>query len=135
MRIEWDDSLALGVDFIDRDHAEAVALLGEAADCSDEGIPALMDRVVAHLEAHFARENEAMDRSGFFAREVHQREHERFLEEARGLQAQAGEGQCDAVRVWLTESLPRWLLGHLGTMDRATARWLQEREADTAGSG
>ena len=84
-KIEWNESLKRHIAFQDADHQEAVELMNAMQDCSDEELPALFKAHFEHLRAHFTREHELMERTGFFAYDCHAEEHMRVLKELQAL--------------------------------------------------
>ncbi|HEY9163140.1 MAG TPA: hemerythrin family protein, partial [Magnetovibrio sp.] len=73
------------------------------------------------------RENQLMERIGFFATEVHMAEHARILELLEDVQSQLDAGEVDTVREFVEHDLPEWFLRHLASMDSATAQFAQQR--------
>ncbi|RAU21766.1 hemerythrin [Paramagnetospirillum kuznetsovii] len=125
--IRWSDALLLGVDFVDHDHQEAVETINRMAALAVDGkdLTAEMTAFRQHCQEHFAREEDMMARTGFFAIEPHSDEHHRVLAEADGIIAKlrAGESCLD----YFTEALPQWFLEHRATMDFVTADFARER--------
>ncbi len=121
--INWSDDLKRGLGFQDADHEEAVALMNALQACSDAELPALFDQLYTHTSAHLQRENELMDRIGFFAAPMHKGEHERVLEEMRAFKEKLDAGDIDAVRHYVSETVPNWFIDHLNSMDTITAQF------------
>jgi hemerythrin len=125
--IAWNDGLKLGLGFQDADHEESVRLMNAMQTCSDAELPARFAQHLEHLREHLARENELMERIGFFAIEVHMGEHERVLAEQDVILAKLKSGDLAAVRQYVQEDLPAWFLGHLQSMDAMTAQFALQR--------
>ncbi|MCR4378861.1 MAG: hemerythrin [Rhodospirillales bacterium] len=126
-QVAWNDGLKLGLGFQDADHEESVGLMNAMQTCSDAELPALFVQHQTHLREHLARENELMERIGFFAIEVHRGEHERILAEQDTILTKLTAGDLAAVRQYVQEDLPAWFLGHLQSMDAMTALFAQQR--------
>jgi len=124
--IEWNDSLKRGLNFQDHDHEEAVGLMNALQTCSDEDLPKIFTQHVEHLRAHLERENELMDRIGFFAIDMHKGEHTRVLAETDAMQAKLEAGDIATVRAYVTDALPQWFLEHLDSMDTMTAMFAKQ---------
>ncbi|PHS76858.1 MAG: hemerythrin [Rhodospirillaceae bacterium] len=122
-QIEWNDGLKLGLGFQDQDHEEAIALMNAMQTCSDADFPAAFAAHTEHLAAHLARENELMERIGFFAKDMHMGEHERVLAEVADMQAKIDAGDIATVRAYVENDLPQWFKDHLGSMDMMTAQF------------
>ncbi len=124
--LDWNDAMKRGLAFQDADHEHAVALMNAMQRCDDDALPALFAEHAQHLAEHLARENELMERTGFFAKEVHMGEHARVLEEVAAMQAKLDAGDIATVRAYVTDTLPNWFTNHLQTMDTMTAMHAQQ---------
>lgn len=122
MKIKWSNELKVGVRFMDADHEEAVALMGQMAAAEGAELRALFHHFTQHCREHFARENDLMARIGFFAQACHSDEHERVLAE---LDEMASKDD-DALAAYARDSLPEWFLGHRNSMDFVTAQFAQQ---------
>jgi len=121
--INWSDEYKRGLGFQDEDHEEAVGLMNALQVCTDEELPALFEQLFSHTKAHLERENELMERIGFFAMPMHKGEHDRVLAEMQDFKVRLDAGEIDAVRHYLQETLPSWFLDHLNSMDTITAQF------------
>ena len=74
---EWEDSLNVGVAFIDHDHRSSVDLMNRMVEADAEAFPAVFAQYVRHLHEHFGREEAVMVKCGFFAYGPHKGEHGR----------------------------------------------------------
>ena len=117
----WSDAFKLNVDVMDEDHAKLVELLNGAEQAPSSALEEFLDALLQQLGAHFAHEEELMDRVGFFAADCHKKEHARVLAEAGEVRARLQAGDEDAARLYLSERMPCWFIQHLRTMDAATA--------------
>ena len=119
--------------FQNDDHDHETFLLNVLADAierhraggpRDEILPRL-DALLEHTEAHFAREDEAMRRTGFPAYSVHHGEHERVLGEMQA-EARAYREEGDAERLWayVSEAVPGWFVHHIRSMDAVTGQYV-----------
>ncbi|RTZ81894.1 MAG: hypothetical protein DSZ01_00070 [Gammaproteobacteria bacterium] len=132
--LDPSDIPAIAVDSMNRTHHEEVALvnaLGELIKAAQQGdqdaeaMDAALDEWVAHTEAHFARENELMEKYGFPPYPVHAQEHATVLEEIHRLQSQwHRDRQTGPLTDFLFQRWPQWFMMHVNTMDTITAQFL-----------
>ena len=127
--IDWTDDLKVGQDFMDDDHEAFVDLLNRLAVADDATFPALFGDLLHHTEEHFAREEELMTRTGFFAFDCHKGEHTRVLNEMRHFQGHLQAGRMAMARSYVTEQVPQWFVLHRNTMDAATAAYAAQKAA------
>ena len=125
--ITWNNDLKRGIGFQDADHEHAVELMNALQTCSDAELPALFAEHLVHLREHLARENEMMQRTDFFALEMHMDEHEQILKTLDAVQAKLDAGDVAGTRQFVQHDLPEWFLNHLATMDTAAAQVALQR--------
>lgn len=121
----------LPVAFMNDDHAHAESLWHEMRDAL-AAEPVDMERFaracrafLEHNRAHFAREEEAMQRYAFPPYPVHKAEHDRVLVQLEDLlvAAEASQG-VQSMRRAVEQDIPAWLQQHVQSMDLVTARWI-----------
>jgi len=115
-------------------HHEEVKLVNElarllheaqAGESDTQAIDEALDRWVSHTEAHFARENELMEKYGFPPYPVHAQEHATVLDEIHHLQsAWHQQRELEPLVDFLFQRWPQWFVGHVNTMDTITAQFL-----------
>lgn len=123
--IRWGEALLLGIGFVDHDHQEAVEMINRLAAA---GLPERLDLArdfTHHCALHFAREEEMMAKTGFFAIDPHRGEHRRVLDELAGVIGALEAG--DACDEYFTVGLPQWFLEHRATMDYVTSDFAKGR--------
>lgn len=119
--LEWHAGLNVGIGFMDDDHEVAAGQINALAEAA---LPQRLDLArdfLDHCRHHFAREEEMMKATGFFASGCHQGEHERVLAELQAVVAKLEAG--DPQDAYFTKSLPEWLMIHRNTMDFVTAEF------------
>ena len=119
----WTPSMSVGIDALDSDHKALTALINRLHEDLKAGRAAplepVLDRLLAYVEFHFAREEKVMEACGFPGLDFHREEHEAFaqqVDEAR--QRLAREGAA-AVTADLLEFLKIWLNAHILIQDKA----------------
>jgi hemerythrin len=127
--LTWSEELNVGLDFMDADHEVFVTMINSFAEAEDAALPELFDALYAHTEEHFAREEELMDRIGFFATDCHKGEHGRVLNEMRRFRGHLDKGNIAFVRAYVTDQVPQWFILHRNTMDSATAAYAAQQAA------
>lgn len=120
----WTDAYLVGEAGMDDTHREFVERLDSLARAPDEDLLAHLDAFARHIEAHFAEENAAMERTAFPARGCHVDEHAAVLASVHGVRARlAGQGDVPACRR-LVQALVEWFPAHTDHLDSALAHWL-----------
>ncbi|KXV11015.1 hemerythrin [Caballeronia megalochromosomata] len=127
----WDDRYLVGHGLIDDTHREFVEILNTMIDADPAAIPATMEALARHVEAHFALEERLMEQYAFPARECHVEEHEKVLASVREVRALVATGATE-VAVELAHALVDWFPGHSDYMDSALAAWVVKKTAGGA---
>jgi hemerythrin len=122
--IRWGEPLLLGLEFVDRDHCEAVGMINRLAAADPAERLDLARIFLEHCADHFAREEDLMVKTGFFALEPHGEEHRRVLGELAEVVARLEAG--DPCEEYFTVDLPQWFLEHRATMDYVTTGYALE---------
>lgn len=121
--LRWSDALLLGFAPMDRCHAEFVDVVAALQAADDDALPVRLAAVKAHLQAHFAQEDEWMTATGFPARECHVDEHAAVLVSVAQVEALLALGDTATCRR-LADELARWFPGHADYMDAALSHWM-----------
>lgn len=122
--IVWSAAHELGVGPMDDTHREFVDLYNALALADDAGFPGCFDALLAHTDAHFARENLWMGESGFPPTVIHRGEHERVMAALRQVRERVAGGEVAAGREAIAQ-IPDWFDQHAATMDAALANWMR----------
>jgi hemerythrin len=131
--LTWNQALALQQPRMDDTHREFVELLNAVERALDAGALPLeqaLDRFVQHTEAHFAQEDEWMQRVGFAAQNCHGLQHAQVLELVREVHRRLrDEADVDVVRA-LVPALAEWFPVHAQSMDAGLVQSMQDAGFD-----
>ncbi len=120
--LAWSDDLDVGNPMIDSDHRHLVALVNQLAEAlSTREAPAELGRILGELltftTAHFAREEQLMQRIGYLDFAAHKSQHDGLLSDIAKLQRSFHRGEI-ALSEKSSAFLCEWLLRHIRTSDR-----------------
>jgi hemerythrin-like metal-binding protein len=122
--LNWSESLALNHGQMDRTHKEFVTLLAaveQALDDDHEGVGKHFGDLLAHTEAHFAQEEQWMQRVGFAPENCHAFQHGHVLDVLREVKGVVGTtGDAQILRRLVAE-LANWFPAHAQMMDQVLA--------------
>jgi hemerythrin len=119
------------LDFMNRDHAEFVALRGKLLELLEAQAPAekvdtALDELHEHTRRHFAEEERMMKEVAFPPYPVHRSEHLTVLADmADHMEKWRTERDAAALREWLEKPVGEWLVNHINTMDLVTAGFIK----------
>ncbi len=129
---------ALSLDFINKDHTEAAALIRQIDQVihelhqTDLGFVDELSELLSSLfktqRDHFMREEQAMANAGYPAFHIHKQEHNRLLNELTSLMDHWKKYQdIDSVALYMREIFPNWFSNHIKQMDRVCADYISSR--------
>ena len=127
----------VALDFMNNTHAEEVDMVktvGELIDQYQHAEPpdeALIQQIsdslaswVEHTDAHFARENELMQETGFPAYGIHAEAHEIAFNQLKDVaQHWQDNKSIDELADFVFSLWPNWFDNHVSTMDMMTAKF------------
>jgi hemerythrin len=119
--INWRDEFSVGVDAVDHEHREMIALINELDeamqdDASQADVVRALGEIYARISAHFALEEKTMRTARYVHLAEHKQDHEQLLDELLDvIDSVDDEGRYD--RADLSRSLDRWFSDHFQTHD------------------
>ena len=123
--MEWNERLVLDRGVMDDTHREFIGLLNRLADAPEADMLAVLDKFIAHTEAHFAQEQLWMEQMSFPPAECHAREHDGVLEVAREVRVRAAAGETGFGPV-LAQAVAQWFANHAASMDNVLALYMKD---------
>ncbi len=129
----WSDDLALGIDGIDDEHKQWIALVQAFQAALAEGhskdeVARTLTEAVAYTERHFASEQAVMEEAGYPFLADHMLQHELAWEQVHAFTE--GNMPEESIAAYLADFLPQWLMLHINSADRQFARWLKEHNGE-----
>lgn len=116
---------------MDTVHEEFVAQVAAMLGAPDALLRERLDALAAHLQEHFALEDNLMRETDFPPRDCHVDEHAAVMRSVREVQELlAAQGEAPAAihaARRLAEALRDWFPGHADYLDSALAAWLCKR--------
>ena len=131
--LSTQDIPLVSIDFMNNTHqqeAEIVNALArnitarQSGATDDAEITRLLDEWLQHTIAHFERENELMQQTGFPAYPVHAEEHEIALNRMQAVVDAWHQNQdIELLTDYVFTLWPAWFKGHVNSMDMITAQF------------
>lgn len=122
--LQWSESLALGLPFMDETHQEFVDLLATVVNASDDDLLKSWQILIEHTDEHFEREDQWMRNTRFSSSNCHSMQHKVILQVMREGDKRGQNGELDVVRQMARE-LGTWFPQHAQSMDAALALHLR----------
>lgn len=122
--LQWSEALVLDAPVMDRTHEEFVLLLADVEQAPDEQLLACWSGLIDHTDAHFSREDQWMQSTGFSSANCHSVQHKVVLQAMRDGLAAGQRGDLALVRE-LARQLGAWFVHHAQTMDAGLALHLR----------
>lgn len=131
MALQWDESLQLGNEEIDEQHKELFVRfegLSQACQegCGNEVVADLINYLEEYVEHHFAAEERLMQQHLYPGLSEHQQLHQDFRAKVVQLRERFKvEGATRDLAIIIDGSLVRWLIQHIGNIDRQMVDYLK----------
>ena len=132
--IEWKDDFAIGIDSVDHEHRELIALINSVHQrLSDEAPKDEIETVLGEIEsgigAHFALEEKTMRDLAYDQYGDHKADHERLLDDIRDIADAYVEGAYAEMSTVLSEHMNIWFSDHFCQMDARLHNFLEKRSS------
>ena len=135
MKIEWQDSLSVGVPEIDHQHKLLFGKFNALLAAWVEGkgaheVAQLFKFLDAYMVGHFTDEEQLMQTIGFPDASQHRLAHIAFTRQVLAFKdLLRREGPTEELVTSVSMSMTKWLIKHISSMDRAIGRFVKERSA------
>lgn len=128
----WDEAMQTGDQIVDEQHRAIRCLVDDAEAAADDPAQLLrvLDRLMEHVDCHFATEEALMVQTRYQGpeAEAHIDEHRALTNEARDVVMQVRLGQVTSMAP-VAEFLRDWLTKHVDGRDRAFISHVRSRNA------
>ena len=128
----WDESLETGDALVDQQHRNIHCLVdyAEAAKDEPERLMTVLERLMEHVDCHFATEEALMVATGYVGADAaeHLADHRRLTDASRDAVLRFRAGELTRMEP-VVEFLREWLAGHVHTCDRAFIEYVRTRGA------
>jgi hemerythrin-like metal-binding protein len=130
----WSDTLLTGVESIDREHKDLVALANDldaalVARQSGEQINAVLMKLYKYATVHFGNEERLMRAIEYPDFSIHRSEHAKFLNKLDELSYRVQANIAQIAKIIL-DFLTVWLQDHISKTDVLLGRYMTENNID-----
>ncbi|MBK5273942.1 MAG: hemerythrin family protein [Desulfuromonadales bacterium] len=139
MKVEWLESLSVGVEEIDRQHKLLFDKYNDfftaySEGRSDEEVIRLLSFLEEYVAVHFANEERLQRLIGFPDYQKHLKQHQELTRTVAELKERFKKQGPDPSLITSTGLLMTgWLIEHISVMDRAIGRFMKEVQSRGAG--
>lgn len=132
-KLQWDESLSVGVESIDQQHRMLIKRLDDFATAAeaDQGTTQVVKTLtflIDYTELHFAAEEKQMVESGYPGREDHHAKHEDLKATLEGLKQDFHEdGATHTLAEAIHKLMVNWLVKHIREVDTQFGTFLKDK--------
>lgn len=132
-KIEWDSSLAVGVDTIDEQHKMLIERLNDLSEAiemtqGEGGVLQTLDFLIEYTDFHFSAEEKYMAEHDYPGLDYQKKQHEEFKASLKDLvDDYEYEGVTRALTTSVNVFLLNWLVNHIKGVDHKLGEFLQEK--------
>ncbi len=134
--MEWNDSLAIGINTIDSQHKELFKRINNLVQaikehrCKDE-IDGTLKFLDDYARVHFSEEEKHMLESGYAGLEEQRQEHNKYLDALKDLKAQAAlprvHGSSYDLSATTNQVIVDWIVDHIIRIDTKFGNFLKNK--------
>ena len=132
-KIEWNDSLSIGVDLIDEQHKMLIQKLSDLSEAYDMGrehnkIMQTLEFMIDYTDYHFSAEEKLMADNDYPGLDHQKEQHEEFkviLDHI--VEDFEEEGPTKALATSINVFLHNWLVNHIKGVDLKLSQFLSEK--------
>ncbi len=131
-KIQWDDSLSVGVELIDDQHKMLIMKMIDLSNAVEEHqeaafIMRTIDFLMEYSNFHFTAEEKEMEKANYPDLEEHRGYHKKFIEMIKTMEADMlEEGATRAIGESVNTFLWNWLANHIKEVDMKFGKYLRE---------
>jgi hemerythrin len=132
-KIQWDDSLSVGIDIIDQQHKMLIQRLSELSEAVEmkQGETAIMktlEFMSEYTDFHFSSEEKHMEEQNYPGLDYQKAQHEEFRNTLKRIvEDYEDEGPTRALTTSINTFLFNWLLNHIKGTDLKFGKFLNEK--------
>ncbi|MFW9870413.1 MAG: bacteriohemerythrin [Candidatus Thorarchaeota archaeon] len=132
-KIEWDDSLSVGVDLIDEQHKMLIQRIRDLSDAVNLSRGAIeigktLGFMIDYTGFHFSTEEKYMTDLSYPGFDVHKTQHEEFKSTLDEMVMEFKEdGATAQLSEWVNNYLINWLVKHIKSIDTKLSEFLREK--------
>jgi len=132
-KIEWDDSLSVGVDLIDEQHKMLIQKLRDLSDAFEMGreqnkITLTLEFMVDYTDFHFSAEEETMAEHDYPGLKHQEDQHKQFIVTLNNIVEDfKEEGPTKTLATSINVFLHNWLINHIKGVDIKLGQFLTEK--------
>lgn len=134
MNLEWDKSLATGIDSIDDQHKELFSRMNQLVLAMREGkgkneVIKTLDFLEDYVIKHFTEEEEIQKKNNYPQYNIQHEEHEKFKKELKDLRKVFETTGVSAIFVINTQqTMTTWWRKHISNLDKDLGKFLGDKK-------
>ena len=120
--MEWSDKFSVGINSIDTQHKQLIALINRLFDAlstgkGDKALAPILTELIVYTKTHFAYEERLFTQHGYPELHQHKAEHDKLAAQVLDIQKQMQEGKV-GLSVSTMSFLKEWLSNHIVGTDK-----------------
>ena len=133
MKIEWDESISVGIPQLDEDHKRLIGILNfienhKEDDVKSEPISLVVEQIREYASSHFRREEHYMRSIEYPGYDDHKQMHKKFMEKTAALCLDVMNRKKDTPKD-IHQFLSLWVAEHILREDQRYKAFNQARQA------
>lgn len=138
MTIEWNKSLATGIEWQDKHHKELFRRMKALIDAMEVGlgkeeVGKLFKFLDDYFVVHFEAEEQAMNKYNYPGSVYHIKEHTEFIERMSRLKQECEYGVTTTAVIKIKREVVDWFINHIGDVDKKLGSYILRVDVERKG--
>ena len=135
-KIEWDNSLSIGIDLIDEQHKMLLQRLNDLSEAvemmqGETQIMKTLEFMIDYTDFHFSAEEKHMTEHSYPGLDQQKQQHEEFKDTLKHIVEDfEEEGSTRALTTSINTFLANWLIKHIKDLDMKFGEFLNDKDSD-----
>jgi hemerythrin-like metal-binding protein len=130
-KIEWNDTLSVGVLMFDTEHKKLVSIINKLDDAMRQGqgnalIGQVLKELINYTKTHFTHEERVMQQHKYPGLDVQVKEHKGFVDKIVSMEQDLASGKA-LMSLSVSNFVSAWIKNHIMKTDKNYTKFLNEK--------
>jgi hemerythrin-like metal-binding protein len=130
-KIEWSDTLSVGVLMFDTEHKKLVSIINKLDDAMRQGqgnalIGQVLKELINYTKTHFTHEERVMQQHKYPGLDVQVKEHKGFVDKIVSMEQDLASGKA-LMSLSVSNFVSAWIKNHIMKTDKNYTKFLNEK--------
>jgi hemerythrin-like metal-binding protein len=130
-KIEWNDTLSVGILMFDTEHKKLVSIINKLDDAMKQGqgnalIAQVLKELITYTKTHFIHEERVMQQHKYPGLDAQVKEHKGFVDKIVSMEQDLASGKA-LMSLSVSNFVSAWIKNHIMKTDKSYTKFLNEK--------